>query len=125
MVLRIADVVMMAAVGRTAWLAVLSGRYVNLAVSESRMTVAIVADKNFLGVNRASVTVAAHVGRIGWCITSASPVRVGVGDGGVSQKGERTEGDGDDSFFHGCVIFCYASFDPCAGRLFTFLPDFF
>ena len=118
-------VVMIAAVGRAAWLAVLSGRCVNLPVGEPWVPMAIVADKNFLGVNRASMSIAAHVDCVCGRAVSAAAVRASVGDGGGSQKGERTEGDGDDCFFHGCATFCYASFDPSAGRLFTILRKFF
>jgi len=107
-----------------AWAArrgVVSNRCVNLAVSEPRVSVAIVADENFLGINRASVAVAAHVDRVGGCVISSPAIRAGVGVSGGSHKGERTDGDGDDSFFHGWVTFCYASFDPRAGRLFMTL----
>lgn len=92
---------MMAAVCRTAWRSIMSNRCINRPISEPGAAVAIVADKNFLGVNRAPVAIAAYVDCIGGSPTTISAVRAGFGICGGSHKGERTYGDGDDQFFHG------------------------
>ncbi len=52
----------------TGWWAgrgIVPARRVHRPVGESRMAVAVVSDEIFLGIDRASVTVAAHVDRVG------------------------------------------------------------
>ena len=96
----IVSAAMVGAVCQRALRSILSNRCINRPISESRAAVAIVADKNFLGVNRAPVAIAAYVDCIGGSPASVSAVRAGFGVCGGSHKGERTDGDGDDCFFH-------------------------
>ena len=66
------------------------------AVCETRAAVAVIADEIFLRIDRASMSVAAHINGAGWGMVAAASVRAGVGLDGGACESERADGNCSD-----------------------------
>ncbi len=66
------------------------------AVSEARSAAAVVANEIFFRIDRAPISVAAHINGAGWGMVAAASMWAGFGVDGGACESERTDGNGSD-----------------------------